>query len=92
MIEKMESRRNFIKAGLGVAGLGIIPGNGSVVAECEPETVWGAGPIPLNDILTSWDQVNKKFGQGLQKVTICDEAGWDEKKSINSSPRAAHGG
>lgn len=85
--DKMESRRNFIKAGIGVVGIGVIPDN-RVEAACEPETVSGSGPIPLNDILASYDQINQKFGHGLQKVTICDKAGWEDKKA--SVLRRAH--
>lgn len=86
--DKMESRRNFIKAGVGVAGMGLIPANRVYDATCDPETLSGAGPIPLNDVLASYDQINAKYGHGLKKVTICDKAGWENKKA--SVLRRAH--
>src|SRR3989337_2959241 len=75
------SRRKFIKAGLTVAGTGIMSSPTVYGAGCEPETISAPGPIPLNDILSSYHEANKKFGQGLIKSTVCDKSDWEGKRS-----------
>ena len=77
----ISSRRNFIKAGLTVAGAGIVGGPAVSAADCDPQTISAPGPIPLNNILTSYQDANKKFGQGLIKVTVCDKSGWEGKRA-----------
>ena len=73
------SRRDFIKTGIALTGVGMIPGNNSQAGECEPDTIKAPGPIPLNDVLTNIEETTKN-GSGLVKATICNEADWDRKR------------
>lgn len=78
--KKIFSRRNFVKSGLAVAGVGIM-GNVSVYGDnCPVDTLGAPGPIPLNDILTDYVEVDKRMGYGLEKVTICDQESWERKR------------
>lgn len=77
----MPSRRNFLKAGFTIAGAGFIGNPMAFGADCEPDPVSAPGPIPLNNILANYEQVNQKFGAGLIKTETCDKAGWENKKS-----------
>ena len=61
------TRRNFVKSGIATAGLGIVV-KPSLFGNAIPvETLEAPGPIPLNNILTEYLQVEKKYGPA--KVT-----------------------
>lgn len=78
--KKIFSRRNFVKSGLVVAGVGIM-GNPFVYGDnCPVDTLGTPGPIPLNDILTDYVEVDKTMGYGLEKITICDKESWERKR------------
>lgn len=74
------SRRNFIKAGFTVAGAGLLSTPDAQAADCDPVAVRAPGPIPLNNILTNYDQINKKFGSGLVNAPICSKEEWERKR------------
>jgi hypothetical protein len=80
MIKKLFSRRKFVKSGVAAAGFGAIwtsPLNGSV---CTNDPLEAPGPIPLNDILTDYRQIDEKYGYGLIKLTICNKENWENKR------------
>jgi dienelactone hydrolase len=80
MENKTNSRRRFIKSSVAVAGVGIIGKSLGYNTDCPNDTIVAPGPIPLNDILIDYQQVQKKYALGLMKATICDKQSWESKR------------
>jgi dienelactone hydrolase len=81
MISKFISRRNFVRSGLLVPGFciaGKVSANG---ADCPDDTVDAPSTIPLNDVLVDYNEVNRKYGEGLLKTSVCDKNSWESKRS-----------
>ena len=76
----MFSRRSFISSGLVAAGIGLIGKVPVYGADAPSATLESPGPIPLNDILTNYIEVDKKFGRGLEKVIISDKESWESNR------------
>ncbi len=76
----ISSRRGFIKTGFVIAGAGVFGTSPLSGDDCKPETVNAPGPIPLNNILIDYQQISQRGG-GLTSSEICDEAGWESKRS-----------
>ncbi len=78
--KKIFSRRNFIQSGVVAAGIGLT-GKVPVYGASHPVDAPGSfDPIPLNDILADYVEVDKTFGRGLNKVIISDKESWESKR------------
>jgi dienelactone hydrolase len=76
---KMITRRNFVKSNLTAGGIGIIGPSPFLSQDCSFDPIVVSGPIPLNNMLVDYQQLNEKFGFGLKKVDICNLQSWESK-------------
>ncbi len=77
---KLFTRRNFVKSGIASAGLGIVVKPSLFCNDIPVETLEAPCPIPLNNILTEYLQIEKKYGHGLKEIIINDEESWEDKR------------
>lgn len=78
MMKKLISRRNLFKSGL--LGAAVCLTKYPVFGNERIDDAENLSPIPLNNILVDYVEVNKKYGYGLMKTTISDKAGWESKR------------
>lgn len=82
------TRRNFVKQGLLSAGIGFLTKRAAFGEDCPEEVFENSSPIPLNNVLSDFKEVNHKFGYGLVRTTVCDPAGWElKRRSIGERAR-----
>ena len=80
MIKNLFSRRKFVKSSFAVAGIGAMGISPFYGSGCPVDTLEAPGPIPLNNILADYRQVNEIYGNGLTKVSICNKENWESKR------------
>ena len=75
----MITRRKFVLSGLIAAGCNVFGDIPALAADCPVESINPPGPLPLNDILSDFQQ-EQRIGFGLKKVTICSKESWEDKR------------
>ncbi|MFH0758105.1 MAG: alpha/beta hydrolase family protein [Bacteroidota bacterium] len=78
--KKLFTRRNFVKSGITTAGLGIVVKPSFCGNNYQVETFKAPGPIPLNNILADYLQVEDTYGHGLMEITIKNTESWEDKR------------